>query len=253
MERLSHDLNLALEESNCGRQERRKLGLRRRTRSAGNLPAAVAVSLVEDGSSSSPPQAPLITQPLSDSDDPQLSLHKSNSIKSRHYCQIGNFESDSFNENFSPTRPANARRKRKYKKMPVEYVDGKQSPPVEILSVTAEPNILPDTIVVQSQSCLTSIPHINKLKQERNAFCGKRKWSHRDKSDVCEMRERSFSGGCSSKSSFFKSDFKCKKYDSEKKRKESVLQPGKIILKTRNVEGVKSADFANAPSLPGKF
>ncbi|GBP43572.1 hypothetical protein EVAR_87489_1 [Eumeta japonica] len=37
MERLSHDLNLALEESNCGRQERRKLGLRRRTRSAGNL------------------------------------------------------------------------------------------------------------------------------------------------------------------------------------------------------------------------
>lgn len=99
--------------------------------------AAVAVSLVEDGSSSSPPQAPLITQPLSDSDDPHLSLHKS-SLKSRHYCQIGNFESDSFNENFSPTRPANARRKRKYKKMPVEYTDGKRSPPIEILSVTTE-------------------------------------------------------------------------------------------------------------------
>lgn len=98
--------------------------------------AAVAVSLVEDGSSSSPPQAPLITQPLSDSDDPHLSITKS--IKSRQYCQIGNFESDSFNENFSPTRPANARRKRKFKKMPVEYLDGKRSPPVEILSITTE-------------------------------------------------------------------------------------------------------------------
>lgn len=103
--------------------------------------AAVLVSLIEDGSSSSPPQAPLITQPLSDSDDPHLSLHKS-SLKSRHYCQIGNFESDSFNENFSPTRPANARRKRKYKKMPVEYTDGKRSPPVEILSVTTEVTII---------------------------------------------------------------------------------------------------------------
>lgn len=96
----------------------------------------MAVSLVEDGSSSSPPQAPLITQPLSDSDDPHLSITKS--IKSRQYCQIGNFESDSFNENFSPTRPANARRKRKFKKMPVEYLDGKRSPPVEILSITTE-------------------------------------------------------------------------------------------------------------------
>ncbi|KAF9793695.1 hypothetical protein SFRURICE_003519 [Spodoptera frugiperda] len=162
MERLSHDLNLALEESNCGRQERRKLGLRRRTRSAGNLPAAVAVSLVEDGSSSSPPQAPLITQPLSDSDDPHLSLHKS-SLKSRHYCQIGNFESDSFNENFSPTRPANARRKRKYKKMPVEYTDGKRSPPIEILSVTTEPNALPATIILQSQVLSPAI-HVNKHK-----------------------------------------------------------------------------------------
>lgn len=161
MERLSHDLNLALEESNCGRQERRKLGFRRRTRSAGNLPA-VTVSLVEDGSSSSPPQAPLITQPLSDSDDPHLNLHKSN-IKSRHYCQIGNIESDSFNENFSPTRPANARRKRKYKKMPVEYADGKRSPPIEILSVTTEPNALPATIILHSQ-VLSPTVNVNKHK-----------------------------------------------------------------------------------------
>ncbi|XP_075977105.1 uncharacterized protein LOC142977221 isoform X2 [Anticarsia gemmatalis] len=257
MERLSHDLNLALEESNCGRQERRKLGLRRRTRSAGNLPA-VTVSLVEDGSSSSPPQAPLITQPLSDSDDPHLNLHKS-SLKSRHYCQIGNFESDSFNENFSPTRPANARRKRKYKKMPVEYADGKRSPPVEILSVTTEPNALPATIIIQGQ-VLSPMIHVNKhkthLKPEgcffRNAFCGKRKWSHRDKGDGCEMRERSFSGGCSSKSAYFsKTDFKSRKYDTDLPKKELVIQPGKIVLKSQNAEGAKPATITNTPSLPG--
>ncbi|XP_013136322.1 PREDICTED: uncharacterized protein LOC106101586 [Papilio polytes] len=250
MERLSHDLNLALEESDCGRQERRKLGLRRRTRSAGNLPATVTVSLVEDGSSSSPPQAPLITQPLSDSDDPHLNLHKSANLKSRQYCQIGNFESDSFNENFSPTRPANARRKRKYKKMPVEYIDGKRSPPVEILSVTTELSTSPTTIILQTPG-LSPLMHIGKHKQERNAFCGKRKWSHRDKGDVCEMRERSFSGGCSSKSAFFKNDFKSKRHDSEKKRRDSILQPGKIVLKSQNTEDLKCSTFTNTPSLPG--
>ncbi|XP_047534151.1 uncharacterized protein LOC125068856 [Vanessa atalanta] len=250
MERLSHDLNLALEESNCGRQERRKIGLRRRTRSAGNLPAAIAVSLAEDGSSSSPPQAPLITQPLSDSDDPHLNIHKSTNLKSRHYCQIGNFESDSFNENFSPTRPANARRKRKYKKMPVEYTDGKHTPPVEILCITTEPNALPVTITNPTHS-VSPLLHGGKQKQERNAFCGKRKWSHRDKGDGCEMRERSFSGGCSSKSAFFKNDIKSRKYDTDKKRKDTVLQPGKIVLKSHNTEEAKFSSFTNTPSLPG--
>ncbi|CAK1582941.1 unnamed protein product [Parnassius mnemosyne] len=250
MERLSHDLNLALEESNCCRQERRKLGLRRRTRSAGNLPAAVTVSLVEDGSSSSPPQAPLITQPLSDSDDPHLNIHKSANLKSRQYCQIGNFESDSFNENFSPTRPANARRKRKYKKVPGEYADGKRSPPIEILSVTTEPNVSPTAIILQTPG-LSSLLHVSKHKQERNAFCGKRKWSHRDKGDACEMRERSFSGGCSSKSAFFKNDIKSKKHDIDKKRRESLVQPGKIVLKSQNAEDTNSSSFTNALSLPG--
>ncbi|XP_034833057.1 uncharacterized protein [Maniola hyperantus] len=246
MERLSHDLNLALEESNCGRQERRKLGMRRRTRSAGNLPAAVTVSLVEDGSSSSPPQAPLITQPLSDSDDPHLSIHKSTNLKSRHYCQIGNFESDSFNENFSPTRPANARRKRKYKKMPVDYADGKRSPPIEILSVTTEPNAIHVPIVLQTQSA-SPLLHGNKQKQERNLFCGKRKWSHRDKGDGCEMRERSFSGGCSSKSAYFKNDIKSRKCDVDKKKKDALLQPGKIVLNTQNTEEEKPCTLASLP------
>lgn len=86
----------------------------------------------------------------------------------------------------------------------------------------------------------------------RNAFCGKRKWSHRDKGDVCEMRERSFSGGCSSKSAYFsKGDFKLKKHDADKKRRDSVVQPGKIILKSQNMEGAKPSNFSNTPSLPG--
>ncbi|XP_050677676.1 uncharacterized protein LOC126974264 isoform X2 [Leptidea sinapis] len=248
MERLSHDLNLALEESNCCRHERRKLGMRRRTRSAGNLPT-VTVSLVEDGSSSSPPQAPLITQPLSDSDDPHVNINTS-TIKSRRYCQVGNFESDSFNENFSPTRPANTRRKRKFKKLAVDYTDGKHSPPIEILSITTEPNILPATITLQTQS-LSPLIHVAKQKHERNAFCGKRKWSHRDRGDGCEMRERSFSGGCSSKSSFFKNDLKSKKHEGEKRRKEALLQPGKIVLKSHNTDDANSSLFANTSSLPG--
>lgn len=68
---------------------------------------------------------------------------------------------------------------------------------------------------------------------------------------MCEMRERSFSGGCSSKSSFFKNDFKYKKYDTDKNRKESLLQPGKIVLKSQNTEGTKQSSFTNTPSLPG--
>lgn len=63
-----------------------------------------------------------------------------------------------------------------------------------------------------------------------------------------EMRERSFSGGCSSKSPFFKNDFKAKKYDD--KKREPVVQPSKIVLKSQNTEGATSS-FTNTPSLPG--
>ncbi|XP_037970038.2 uncharacterized protein LOC105390507 isoform X2 [Plutella xylostella] len=251
MERLSHDLNLALEESNCVRHERRKIGMRRRTRSAGNLPA-VAISVAEDGSSSSPPQAPLITQPLSDSDDPLLNPHKTGSLKARHYCQIGAFESDSFNENFSPTRLATTRRKRKYKKVPMDFVDGSRSPPIEILNLTAEPSELPVSITLNSG--LSSILHTNKHKlscKERNAFCGKRKWSYRDKTDGCEMRERSFSGGCTSKATFLSKNYDFKTKNLDKKRKESVLQPGKIVLKSQNDSACSPPTFANTPTLPG--
>lgn len=49
---------------------------------------------------------------------------------------------DSFNENFSPTRLATTRRKRKYKKVPMDFVDGSRSPPIEILNLTAEVRII---------------------------------------------------------------------------------------------------------------
>lgn len=65
------------------------------------------------------------------------------------------------------------------------------------------------------------------------------------------MRERSFSGGCSSKSAFFKNDFKYRKYDTDKNKKDTLLQPGKIVLKSVNVEGTKPSTFTIAPSLPG--
>lgn len=65
------------------------------------------------------------------------------------------------------------------------------------------------------------------------------------------MRERSFSGGCSSKSAYFKNEIKSKKHETEKKRRESVLQPGKIVLKSLNAEGAKCSSFTNTPSLPG--
>lgn len=81
----------------------------------------------------------------------------------------------------------------------------------------------------------------NVIFYSRNAFCGKRKWSHRDK-DMCEMRERSFSGGCSSKSPFFKL--------SKHSRKETVVQPGKIILKNENNDH-KPSIFTNTLTLPG--
>lgn len=84
---------------------------------------ACAPQPTED-SSSSPADPPNNTQQnegrsvlASDSDDRhdfQLSL------KFRNKPLIGNFESDSFNENFSPARP-NTRRKRKFKRMAVEY------------------------------------------------------------------------------------------------------------------------------------
>ncbi|XP_077284538.1 uncharacterized protein LOC143910057 isoform X2 [Arctopsyche grandis] len=215
MERLSHDLNLALEESNCGKQGRKKFGLRRRTRSTGNLPASCVIGIGEDGSSSSPHQPAIVSNVLSDSDDPQLNQLQQGNSKNRssHFCPGGNFESDSFNENFSPAKPPNARRKRKFKKMAIDYPDtcnGKSSPPL-IMASSPHINVVQNCSVLNLQGS-TPFTLITKKKRifkhgcqdghRSNMFCGKRKWSHRERSELGEMRERSFSGGCASKSYF---------------------------------------------------
>lgn len=62
------------------------------------------------------------------------------------------------------------------------------------------------------------------------------------------MRERSFSGGCSSKSAYFKNDIKSRKCDAEKKKKDTVLQPGKIVLtKAQNTEQDKPCSLSSLP------
>lgn len=132
MEQFSHDLTLALEETANGRG--RRWGIRRRTRSTGNLRKifikvfkglfnhvkilACAPLPTEDSSSSQADHTPLSTNNnnanlnaemcagggsnsiQSDSDD----FMRSFALKLRHTPMSGNFESDSLNENFSPTR-----------------------------------------------------------------------------------------------------------------------------------------------------
>lgn len=61
------------------------------------------------------------------------------------------------------------------------------------------------------------------------------------------MRERSFSGG----STFLSKSYDFKSKCTDKKRRESVVQPGKIVLKAQNTEDTKPSTFANTPSLPG--
>ncbi|XP_059608562.1 uncharacterized protein LOC132256265 isoform X2 [Phlebotomus argentipes] len=176
MEQFSHDLTLALEEtSRIGNLHTSRWGLRRRTRSTGNLPSAPQPT---EDSSSSPADGPskrpefgatatgdaLTNTFLSDSDDhSELKLL----IKSR---DVGNFESDSLNENFSPARP-NTRRKRKFKRMAVEY----ETTPTTPGTSTVSP-LFPGAIKKRV------LRHVCQENFRANLyFCGKRKRSHRDR------------------------------------------------------------------------
>ncbi|XP_062560262.1 uncharacterized protein LOC134224741 isoform X2 [Armigeres subalbatus] len=78
----------------------------------------------------------------------------------------GNFESDSFNENFSPARP-NIRRKRKFKRMAVGY-----DPP---LSSTSVPNSSIFPAIVKKRA------FNHETLRSSLFFCGKRKRGHRDR------------------------------------------------------------------------
>lgn len=170
MEQFSHDLTLALEETSRVRAGH-CWGGRRRTRSTGNLPSAPQPT--ED--SSSPADGPLDINEcqsnsiLSDSDDRQ---NFQLALKVRQTCLFGNFESDSLNENFSPTRPS-TRRKRKFKRMAVEYETTTPSTP-------GNPN--PNTIFPLTGSSVKKrvMKHTNQENFRAGLFfCGKRKRSHR--------------------------------------------------------------------------
>lgn len=174
MEQFSHDLTLALEEtSRSGGVRTGRWGVRRRTRSTGNLPCAPQPT--EDSSSSPADGANNyngdgINSILSDSDDRQeLKL----SLKSRQSCPFGNFESDSLNENFSPARP-NTRRKRKFKRMTVEYETTPSTPG----------NVNPTPIFPIAGTSVKKrvLKHTSSENFRANLFfCGKRKRSHRDR------------------------------------------------------------------------
>lgn len=86
----------------------------------------------------------------------------------------GNFESDSLNENFSPTRPNAARRKRKFKRMAVEYepiVTPSSSSAVAGINLFA--GAMKQRVGVLKSGCQENF-------RANLFFCGKRKRSHRD-------------------------------------------------------------------------
>lgn len=174
MEQFSHDLTLALEEtSRCG-ESKHRWGMRRRTRSTGNLPCAPQPT--EDSSSSPADQLEINTSQnspqlsgannhiQSDSDDRHALAFAFRSRQTHH--MPGNFESDSFNENFSPARP-NIRRKRKFKRMAVGYDP--------TLSSTSIPNSSIFPAIVKKRAFNHETLRSNLF------FCGKRKRGHRDR------------------------------------------------------------------------
>lgn len=174
MEQFSHDLTLALEEtSRCG-ESKHRWGMRRRTRSTGNLPCAPQPT--EDSSSSPADQLEINTSQnspqlsgannhiQSDSDDRHALAFAFRSRQAHH--MTGNFESDSFNENFSPARP-NIRRKRKFKRMAVGY-----EPSLSSTSV-ANSSIFPAIVKKRAFN--------HETLRSSLFFCGKRKRGHRDR------------------------------------------------------------------------
>ncbi|XP_055844568.1 uncharacterized protein LOC129910978 [Episyrphus balteatus] len=191
MDQFSHDLTIALEEtSRMGGVRVGRWGQRRRTRSTGNLPCAPQPT---EDSSSSPTDAAngahnkanvdgldgLNNSIHSDSDDRQeMRL----AINPR--LHTGNLESDSLNENFSPARffRPSTRRKRKFKRMAVEYETTAAKTP------TVSGGLHSSTIDNSPEFTLTgtvkkrALRHAIQDSYRANLFfCGKRKRSHRDR------------------------------------------------------------------------
>ncbi|XP_067011470.2 G patch domain-containing protein 2 isoform X2 [Anabrus simplex] len=186
MEALVQDLTNALEESSRAATVRRRWGLRRRAHSTGNLTLACHKTQSDDSSSS-------MGEPILSRDKGLSSLHQSDSddigstagvhrhlapfsLKARQVAHLhGNFESDSFNENFSPVHP-NTRRKRKFKRMAVD--------PVEPDNPSTSQSAVP--IPLASSKKKRIIRHSNCENRLNSFLCGKRKRSMRERSVDCE-------------------------------------------------------------------
>ncbi|XP_071440652.1 G patch domain-containing protein 2 isoform X2 [Hetaerina americana] len=192
MEALVVDLTHALEETaRSSISNRRRWGLRRRTRSTGNLTMAFRGQSDDSSSSigdfmsrdkgvSSFHQSD--SDEMSPSPDVQhrlapLSLQPRKSTNSAH----GNFvESDSFNENFSPIRP-NTKRKRKFKRMAVD-------PDPNNPSTSDGISIMPLLTVKKKRFFKLAG---NSEYRYNTILCGKRKRSMRERSMDCEHSEGS--------------------------------------------------------------
>ncbi|CRK88797.1 CLUMA_CG002625, isoform A [Clunio marinus] len=174
-DQFSHDLTLALEETSRGGAGSR-WGIRRRTRSTGNLPCPPQPT---EDSSSTDPNDPLndtnnndsiapgnSNSMLSDSDDRQSYAL---AFKLRQTPMSGNFESDSLNENFSPSKP-NIRRKRKFKRMAVEYETTPSTPHTTIHPIFPVSGVVKKRVLKHNQENFRA-----------NLFFGKRKRPHRER------------------------------------------------------------------------
>uniref|UniRef100_A0A2M4AH68 Uncharacterized protein n=2 Tax=Anopheles triannulatus TaxID=58253 RepID=A0A2M4AH68_9DIPT len=240
MEQFSHDLTLALEETSRTTSSKVRWGVRRRTRSTGNLPCAPQPT---EDSSSSPTDPPANNVVVNQADSPCLSgsnnLVQSDSddrhsvafaFKLRQTPLSGNFESDSLNENFSPARP-NMRRKRKYKRMAVEYETTPSTPHI------GGSALFPVAGTVKKRVFKHSCPE-----NFRSAmlFCGKRKRGQRDRSgldyDFCKQhsssvpRQREFFGLKGSSYSEYRSRNRAASFSASLMKCERILPLTKTVV-----------------------
>ncbi|XP_053670402.1 uncharacterized protein LOC128720732 [Anopheles nili] len=241
MEQFSHDLTLALEETSRTNSTKVRWGVRRRTRSTGNLPCAPQPT---EDSSSSPTDPPACNVVMNQADSPYLSgsnnIVQSDSddrhsvalaFKLRQTPQSGNFESDSLNENFSPARP-NMRRKRKYKRMAVEYETTPSTPHIGGNTLFPMAGTVKKRVFKHS-ACPDNF-------RSTMLFCGKRKRGQRDRGgmdyDFCKQhsssvpRQREFFGPKGSSYSEYKSRNRAASFSASMMKCERILPLNKTVV-----------------------
>ncbi|XP_050068836.1 uncharacterized protein LOC126557195 [Anopheles maculipalpis] len=264
MEQFSHDLTLALEETSRTNSNKVRWGVRRRTRSTGNLPCAPQPT---EDSSSSPTDPPACNVVMNQADSPYLSgsnnIVQSDSddrhsvaftFKLRQTPLSGNFESDSLNENFSPARP-NMRRKRKYKRMAVEYETTPSTPhiggnPLFPVAGTVKKRVF------KHSACPDSF-------RSTMLFCGKRKRSQRDRGaldyEFCKQhsssvpRQREFFGPKGSSYSEYKSRNRAASFSASMMKCERILPLNKtVVSKIERISADRGRERSTALLVPSQ-